>query len=227
MKVAGVVLTLWLYAIVACAQHTPEIDLDQLTDDLLAGPGNDMDYEDAYERLAQILSSPHDLNRVTAEELLQLNVLTDQQVEDLLAYRREYGPLIDIHELQAIPGFTPTTISTLLPFVTLVDPATRIDRSLVRRIFSPGNSYLVMRYERTLEAKKGFKAISGNAAAYAGSPDKLYFRARSSLPGDFSLGLTGEKDPGEKIRFDGSGHQAGFDFTSYHLQLRNKGRLKN
>lgn len=227
MKRTWIVLTLSLCAHFVCAQNSPEIDLDRLTDDLLAGSGNDINYENAFETLAQVLTSPLDLNTVTDEELLQLNVLTDQEVEDLLTYRREYGPLIDIYELQAIPGFTSTTISRLLPFVTVVDPATRINRSLLRRMFSAGNSYLVMRYERTLEAKKGFKAISGNGASYAGSPDKLYFRIRSSLPGDFSFGLTGEKDPGEKITFDGSGHQAGFDFMSYHVQLRNKGKLKN
>src|SRR5690606_38981311 len=43
--------------------------------------------------------------------------------------------------------------------------------------------------------------------------------------GDFSIGITGEKDAGEQMRIDES--QLLFDFTSFHVQVRNKGALRN
>lgn len=197
--------------------------MQQLIDDILGQYDEPLNYEDLYENTIQVLTSPLDLNTATAEELSALQVLRDEQLQQLLAYRSTYGPFIDIHELQAVPGFHPDDVRRLLPFVRLVDPSTRIDKSLVRRMFS-GNSYVLWRYERTLEKKKGFKTTSGAPPAFAGSADKLYFRMRSSIPGDFSFGITGEKDEGEPVRFDR--WQWGFDFTSAHVQLKNKGRLK-
>jgi hypothetical protein len=52
-------------------------------------------------------------------------------------------------------------------------------------------------------------------------------RFRSSKPGDFSIGFTGEKDAGEKFTWNTKADQYGFDFSSYHLHLQNKGKLKS
>jgi hypothetical protein len=52
-------------------------------------------------------------------------------------------------------------------------------------------------------------------------------RFRTSKPGDFSLGFTLEKDAGEQIVWNTANNQYGFDFMSAHVQLLNKGKLKN
>ena len=203
------------------------MDLQQFTDDILSSHNPDADYEDLSENLVQILSTSYDLNKVSVEELRTLHILSDEQIHALVAYRDAPGNFLDVHELQVIPGFDLSLISRLVPFVRVGDPLEKVNHSLVRRIFSPGRSYVVMRYERTLETKKGFLKTPGMAAPFIGSPDKLYFRMRTSNPGDFSIGMTGEKDAGEKIAFDARGRQWVFDFTSWHLQLQNKGKLKN
>ena len=41
------------------------------------------------------------------------------------------------------------------------------------------------------------------------------------------MGFTAEKDPGEKIQWSPSTRYYGADYFSYHLQLQNKGKLKN
>lgn len=183
-------------------------------------------YEEAFENRSQVLSSPYDLNKVSREELRLLNLLTDAQVEMFLAYRTQQGQLLDIYELQVIPGFDRATIEKLLPFVSVADPAQQLNASLIRRIFSPGNSYFVSRYERTLETRTGF-IHPDTASQFKGSADKVYFRMRSTQPGDYSIGITGEKDAGEQMRFNPRQKQWGFDFTSWHIQLLYKGKLKN
>lgn len=203
-----------------------EIDLERLSDELLGFQEADVNYEDIYENLAQILSSPYDLNKVTAEELTLLHLLSDLQIRNFIHYRNAQGRLLDIYELQIIPAFDLNVISKLLPFVTVSDPSNRIDHTLLHRIFS-GNSYFISRYERTFETRKGFKPTEDISRRFMGSEDKWYFRFRSSKPGDFSIGFTGEKDAGEKILFNSAAHQYGFDFSSYHVQLQNKGKLKN
>lgn len=204
-----------------------EPDLQRLSDDLLGFQDTDADYEDIYENLVQILSSPYDLNKVSAEELKLLHILSDDQIQNFMDYRNEQGRLLDIYELQVIPGFDQSVIYKILPFIKVDDPLLSINRSLLYRIFSVYNGYFVTRYERTLETKKGFKPSENISQRFLGSADKLYYRFRSNKPGDFSIGFTGEKDAGEKIIFRHTNRQYGFDFMSYHIQLQNKGKLKN
>lgn len=45
--------------------------------------------------------------------------------------------------------------------------------------------------------------------------------------GGFQYWIYGQKDAGEKILFQPQNAQWGFDFTSWHLQVRNKGKLRN
>jgi hypothetical protein len=229
MKVGWFIIFVCLstYHIRAQERPAPDIDLQRFTDDMVGFQDDDGSYEDLYENYVQILSSPYDVNTVSAEELRFLNILTDQQIQSLLDYRKEQGKLLDIYELQVISGFDLAIIRKILPYVRVENPLDRVDRSLLKRIFSADHSYLVARYERTLERKKGFVHSGGQPSAFLGSPGKIYFRVRSALPGDFSVGLTGEKDAGEKIVFAPSAQQLGMDFTSWHLQLQNKGKLKN
>src|SRR5690606_39196628 len=93
------------------------------------------------------------------------------------------------------------TISKLTPFVKVIPPRDRINTSLLQRIFAEGHSYFIARYGRTLESRSGFRRKSGRPPAYTGSADHVYWRLRSSVPGDFSIGLTGEKDAGEPFMF--------------------------
>ena len=229
MRALSCMTVVWMFASYGYAQHSGEeaMDLQRVTDDILASQDADADYEDLYENIVQLLSSPYDLNKVSAEELRMLNVLSDEQIHNFLVYRESQGAFLDVYELQVIPGFDLSLISKLLPFIRVNNPLERVNQSLLQRMFSPDHSYVVMRYERTLEPKKGFKKTPDLPARFIGSPDKMYFRVRTALPGDFSMGVTGEKDAGEKIVFHPGNRQWGFDFTSCHLQLRNKGKLKN
>lgn len=229
MKTSIATIFACLLTNLAYPQRTEEdnIDVGQITDELLSSRDEAIEDEDVYENFLQMLSSPTDLNTITAEELGSLHILTDAQVDNFIRYRSEQGLLLDVHELQVIPGFDMETILKLSPFVRVIDPAKKLDKSLLHRMFSAGNSYIVTRYERTLETKKGFVNSAGSGRVFQGSPDKTYLRFRSSIPGDFSFGFTGEKDAGEKFAVDPGSHRWGFDYTSLHLQLQNKGKLKN
>src|SRR5918993_185224 len=211
-----------------CAQEYPrkEIDIAQLADDLYGLPDADIDYDEVYETLLQLLARPLDLNKATTEDFRFINLLSDSQIKQLIEYRNENGNFISVYELQAIPEFDLATLYKLAPFVTVNDRF-RLDASLLNRIKKEGDHYLLLRYERTLQAKIGFENNAQGISQFHGSPDKLYMRFRSSRPGDFSIGFTAEKDPGEQLRWSPSTRYYGADFFSGHLQLQNKGRLKN
>lgn len=226
MKKFGLISTLCLSAILSSGQDVAEqgMDLQRIADEMVGYQDEGADYEDLYENLLQTLSTRYDLNQVSGEELKSLHLLTDLQIENFLTYRKEQGFFLDVYELQVVPGFDLTVIGRLLPFISVSDSGNKVNQSLLRRILSPGHSYVVTRYERTLEKNKG-SSVHTWASPFEGSPDKLYFRLRSAQSGDYSIGLTAEKDAGEKLSFKSGRYPRGFDFTSFHLQLQNKGKL--
>jgi hypothetical protein len=105
-------------------------------------------------------------------------------------------------------------------------------RPLWERILKEDNQFLLMRYERTLENRKGYiprpqgDTDTTSAPAFIGTPEKLYTRYRSSRNQDFSVGFTLEKDQGEQITWKPSQKQYGADFLSYHAVFYNKGKFK-
>lgn len=211
------------------AQTLPrkDFDLQILIDEILAVQDDDLNYEELYENLAQLLSNPIDLNLITTEQLRSLYILNESQIQSLINYREETGRFISVFELQAIEGFNRETFQRLTQFVTVIDPTTGITRSLLKRILNEKNNYLLLRYDRTLEEKKGYRKETSPTGQYVGSPDRLYTRFRTSRPGDFSFGFTAEKDAGESLSWDLNKKQYGVDFLSFHAQVLNKGKIKN
>lgn len=220
-----------LMGIVSCTLNGQEfvqkdIDLNKIADELYGSRDLDLNYEELYDNLVQLLSHPLNLNKASEEDLRFLNVLSETQIKNLIGYRKENGNLISLYELQAIPAFDLQTVTNLAPFVKVVDPATAINASLWKRVRTESNNYFLLRYERTLETSSGYKS-NQPGTAFKGSPDKLYFRFRSSKPGDFSVGFTAEKDAGESLTWNTRNKYYGADYISFHMHLQNKGRLKN
>ena len=229
MKRILIISILFGINLAARAQGVPrkEVDLARLVDEIFAVQDEDINYEDLYENLAQLYSNQADLNTVTEEQLRSIFILNELQIQSFLAYRIEVGPFLSIYELQNIEGFTQDVIQKLIPFVTVPDAAARFNKNLLKRILNEKNNYLILRYDRTLEEKKGYKEATPASSKYIGSPDRLYTRFQTRRTGDFSLGFTAEKDAGEQITWSPTKKQYGADFLSFHAQLMNKGKIKN
>ena len=223
-----VVLLFGLSTSLTCAAQDPltsQADLQNLVEDVLGYQDLAGEYETQYENLTLQLAHPLDLNKCSAEELRTLYLLNETQVHALLKHRHDYGHFLSVYELQAVPGFDSLTIERILPFVKIPEPYASVDASLLRRVLHERNNYLLIRHERTLEQKRGFLDETSPEQKFQGSPDKIAVRFRVSRPGDFSAGFTLEKDEGEKFAWQAG--QPGFDYASFHLQLMNKGKLKN
>lgn len=205
-----------------------EIDFEQLVEDFFPMQEDDIDYSDAYEILFQMLADPIDLNNADADELKNLFILSPQQIQSFLNYREKYGRLLTIYELQAVPGFSLEDIKRVLPFVTVRETNLEQDNTtLIQRMLRERNNFLLLRYDRTLEEKAGYRRTDSTAARYLGSPDKYYMRYRVSHTNDFSFGFTAEKDQGEQFIWDRATRRYGADFYSAHLVLHNQGSFKS
>lgn len=166
--------------------------------------------------------NPIDLNKATREDFQQMLILSSVQIENLLNYRLKYGPFVNPLELQVIPGFDPSLVRKLLPYVNVSE--IQSPRTFVNQYVKRNKSYFLLRFDRVLEQKKGYRYFTG--PAYSGSPDRFIFRFRSSVPGEYSYGFLFEKDAGEAFRWDKSLKTYGFDYYSAHVAVFNKGKLK-
>lgn len=223
---ATILFLLTLLHVSLSAQDYPqkEVNLEILADEIFGFQDLDLNYQELYENMALLLANKINLNTANAEELRFLNLLTEQQVQSLLEYRTEIGSLLSVYELQVVPGFDLITINKVISFVKVGDTE---GGTLLKRIVSEENNYLIVRYHQTLESKQGFNKAETPARKFNGADGDLYMRFRVSKSADFSLGFTLEKDAGEQIRWNTSGKQYGFDFMSAHAQIMNKGIVKN
>jgi len=219
---------------IAFAQDYPRLNqnFDLLLQELVAQQEDEnLNYEDIYENLFQFYQNPINLNQATADELTALFLLTPQQIVSLLTYKSEKGYLLSIYELQAVPGFDLPTIYKILPFVTVQDvPLLQNHKALLQRIGENKNQALMLRYDRTLQRRKGYTPPdsigSRLTSRYLGSPDRYILRYRNSHAQDFSVGFTIEKDAGEQFAWHPERRQYGADFYSGHLQIYNQGKIK-
>ncbi|MDQ3393748.1 MAG: helix-hairpin-helix domain-containing protein [Bacteroidota bacterium] len=230
-----ITMTLAFMALHAFCQEFPRKDfnLNIYLEELFAVPDEDLNYEELYESFFLLYQNPLNLNKITKNELQSLFILSEAQISSFFSYMEENGTLISIYELQAIPGFDLPIIYKLMPFVTIRDPGLQYDpKPLLQRILNEKNNMLIVRYDRTLEEKRGYNIADTNEAGtarsrYLGGPHKIYSRFRVSHSKDFSLGFTMEKDAGERFYFDRANKAYGMDFYSFHFLVQQKGRLKS
>ncbi len=203
------------------------IAFETLMEELLPILDDDINYEELYEILFEYYSNPIELNEASPEELVSLFVLSDVQIIAFFNYKKNHGKLLSIYELQAIPTFDLVTIQKIYPFVTVNRFTSQHAQSLLYRITHEKNNYLLLRYQRVLEEKKGFKTIDDAPPRYVGAPHTLLAKFRVNHYKDFSFGFTMEKDAGEQIRWNPASKNYGTDFNAFHFTMYNKGKFKN
>ncbi|MBL4668635.1 MAG: helix-hairpin-helix domain-containing protein [Flavobacteriales bacterium] len=190
---------------------------------------SDADYTTIFDQLSYFFDHPLNLNRANLYDLEELGILTSIQINNLLEHIEENGKLMTLEELQTIEGFDSETIKLILPFVKI---STNVDNAQLslKELLKNGESQLFIRYQSTLEEKKGYSPITDSAllaspnSRYKGNEDKIYTRYRYKYGRHLSFGVTAEKDAGEEF-FTGT-QKKGFDHYSAHLFIRNQGKIK-
>jgi len=226
-------LALYLVSFALFAQQTPqkELDIEAFVEERFAMQEEDIPYEDLYESLLQLYFQPLDLQVATSTELQSLYILSPLQIQSFIDYRNQFGKFSSIYELQAIPEWTLETIEKILPFVVINSTHPNQSNPGLKRITKAENAYLLFRQRRVWQTRKGFTSpdtlSNGDLSnRYLGDPNDFYMRFRLQQPADFSLGLTLDKDSGEKFTWDPKNKRYGFNFLSFHYTLYNKGKLK-
>ena len=205
------------------AQDLPEFRQGQL--EIMAEKNDAGPTDDSYEMdLSEFARHPVNLNTVSADDLMQLHMLNVLQIRNFISYRKLLGPLLSVHELQAVPGWDLETIRSLIPYI-------RISRdesvySAMKERWTGGDASILLRAGQVLEKSKGFEKPSGpDASYYEGSAQNYFIRYNYNYKHLLSYGFTGEKDAGEP--FFRAAQRYGFDFYSFHFFLQHTGLIKS
>lgn len=215
-----ILFTLPLLLTSLCCLAQEEEKIKDLVENLAENVSEDEDISELSERLAYYKNHPINLNKATPNILKELVFLSPLQITSLLNYLKSNGQLLDVLELQAIPGFDIETVNRILPFVKIDDADIAFRQLRLKNLAKSGRNDLIVRYARLLQQQKGFKDLPGSK--YFGTPDKFLLKYRYTLPESVSAAFLLKKDAGE---YWIKGPSA-IDFLSAHLAIFKIGRLK-
>lgn len=154
---------------------------------------------------------PAALNTVDETVLNRFPFLHSLQIAAFLRYREQMGPLLHLHELQAVPGWDLSTIRRILPYVRLDESVG--EKASREKWFSDGTHQILLRYSQKISEKEA-----------PASPFKLFLRYHYAFQDRVRWAFFAEKDAGEP--FFGPAQKAGFDFYGFHFSVRLPGKLR-
>ncbi len=182
-----------------------------------------------YDDLAYLLVHPINLNYAAKDDLEKLQFLSPIQIENLLYYQYMYFPMETIYELRLVEGFYGQDIRNLLPFVYVSKERETNAPIKWKNVLKYGKNELILRADKTLEQKAGYKSISKEELEenpnkqYLGDPYYHHLKYRFRYKNQVYAGFTAEKDAGEQ--FWGDEHK-GYDYYSAYLQINDYWKFK-
>ncbi len=202
---------------------------DQVVEELLENffrdneEASESDGQTFLENLEAYRNRPLDLNRATAEDLLDMRLLNDIQVTNFIQYRSQFGSFLNAYELQAVPGWDVDDIRRMLLFSKINTGLEQRNTRIVKG-FSEGENELLLRAGRTVPANYTVFGTDGQGVGpnVEGRPIASGLRYRHTFDNRLRFGLTAENDAGEA--FFRKSNPQGFDFYSFHLLAQNLNR---
>ena len=202
------------------AQTIP-LTTEQQLENLTEAQEEDIEDDQYLQQLQYYRQHPLNINTATADDFRVFRFVTDLHIQNLLQYRRLFGNLISIYELQSVPTWDLTTIRKIQLFITTEDPI-NVREEMLNRL-RKGEHYILGRTSRVLEKQRGYD--TSLSTHYLGNPYRLLFRYKYQYKNLLQYGLTADKDAGEAF-FKGA-QSKGFDHYSFHFFARQLGIIKS
>lgn len=220
-------LFLALYISSLCAQDTDaqseaELIVQRLIEDFTESNDGiaEFDFNTLYEDLISAYEQKIDINKATVTDLNQLIFLSAEDVEAILAYRKNQGVFMSIYELQAVPGLSFEKISNLRHFISIESKSSISNQKRAYNVdeLKDGKSELFLKWKFDPERRRGFKSVDGEAPSFIGDRNHIYGRYQYSSS-RVRYGGIYEKDPGEA--YTNGTAETGLDYLSLHYQIEN------
>jgi len=218
----GVWLTILLLSVSAITTAQQLTDVRRAISDLLEPLAEKQlvqeDYSELLDDLVYLYENPLNLNSATKEELERIPFLSDYQIENILFYVYNNGPLLTIYELNAVERLPMETIRQITPFLTVAPVET--EKKKKQKL----NGEIIARGRTTLQTPVGYTAPNDSTPpVYAGSRERIYSRIQLNYGNRLFTGLTLERDPGEPMF---NSQVAVMDFISGYVLFKLAGVVK-
>lgn len=212
-----IILTICCFHSVCLAQGIPDQELDDLyslIQDLIENQEEDIDFElnTVFEELVNRYNHPKDLNTASFADLQSLLFLSDIDVNNIIGHKNTYGHFIDIYELQAVQGLS-LEKARVLSKLYYVNSQRNAPTSYIT-----DRSEIFLKAERKIQTERGFQNDQGESPQYSGDPNYLYLRIAYKNTEVADIGMTLEKDAGEKWVSNG---ESSTDFRSAYISKSN------
>ena len=176
-----------------------------------------------FDDLTYFAVNPLDINLATEEDLDKLYYLSDYQIYCILDYRKSFGDLLSLTELQLIPGLREDEIRHILPYVTIGNPS--MGPVYSRKIFFKPKQTILLRSVCNLPLKEGFDQNKDSLEHFTGPPFSSLLRYEIRSGKNLRAGFTFERDPGEPFRI--KCQESGGGFGSFFLEMKNTGLFRD
>lgn len=193
----------------AQAQELPVLT-EEMMEQMADNAEEEKDLSEVEEQYQQWLKHKININSDEMKEIEIAGLITALQLRQLVQYRTSFGDLIDVYELQAVPGFDVHTFNSIKAFLT----CSVSEQRSIKQMLRSGEHQIIWRVTSTLEKAKGYITNAEGVTAYSGSRERSLFRYRFSYNKVLQWQILAEKDPGEKLWSNG------MDFISAHLQYK-------
>lgn len=223
LRIRNVCLLMIFLFLQCCARPLlaqEETRVRELANDIFDGEAGEQDLSELTEKLEHFRKHKIDLNHTKPEQLNELKILSPLIISNLYNHLERSGELLDLSELQSVPGFDLELIEKIMPFVTL-SPSSPYKQLSFKNALKQGSHTLLWRYGQLLEKQKGYRALPGSR--YLGGPQKIMMKYRYALGQTTAFSLLLKKDAGESF-FSGASKE-GFDFMSASLAFYSPGKI--
>ena len=196
-------LIMFPLAVFAQNTITDEIIVDQI-ERMLENTEDEVDFTDLIEEYWTIcdnkinINNPDELN-----QLIELHLVNVFIVENINAYRKNFGDIMMFDELSFVDGIDEMTLNILKPLICF-EKAPEKEEVRAKDLWKYGKHQTIFQLEQCFNEKAGYKEDK-----YIGSPQKLLLRYSFSSQNKLEFGFATEKDAGERL----------FDFNSFHLLI--------
>jgi len=187
----------------------------------LNGSDHMPDGEAYFQYLQDMAMDPVNLNTANLDRLMDIPGMKQRLAQAIIQYRKQVKPFETIRELTSVKGIGAATLRKMLPFVTIGH-----GKALHQRLYTDphywsygGHLVYLGRFHTIMQQPEGYRRPD-SLSHYAGNRYQYYQRISYESP-HWGCNITQQKDPGETM--DG---RLGFDYTSFNLELRHNGKLK-
>lgn len=192
--------------------------INEISEDELS----EQDINNLENNIQQLKDSPIDINSATKKDFERIPFLNDRQIESIMYYLYLYAPVKSVYELLYIDGIDRNLFNMIIPFVYAGDYK-QVNKQVVNNRFKKVNTAVLTTFKSNINRKEGYvekrdtSGVINRDKSYVFN--RLYNNVRINIEqkNRFRLGLTVEKDAGEKWG----------DFFSGYLQFMPRGIVRN